>query len=75
MNKIIKEIKELSSFYKVVAALLLFTALVLVVPLFIGGDYLNGLLGWIDFAFWGFLSALLIGCWIGKCVEESKNEG
>lgn len=75
MNKIIKEIKELSGFYKVVAALLLVVAYVFVPPLFIGDDYFNGMVGWIDVAFWGSLSALFIGCWIGKCVEESKNEG
>ena len=73
MNRLLNDIKELPEFYKVLAILLAVISYIFVPPLF-ADDYFSGMVVWIDFAFWGFLSAIFLGCWIGKCAEESEDE-
>lgn len=73
MKVLINDIKELPSFYKGLAILLAVISYVFVPPLF-ADDYFSGMVGWIDVAFWGVICALVFGCWIGKCAEESEDE-
>ena len=73
MNKLLNDIKEMSEVYKALAILVAVMLYIFVPPLF-ADDYFSGMVVWIDFAFWGFLSAIFLGCWIGKCAEESEDE-
>lgn len=72
MNRLLNDIKELPSFYKALAILLAAISYIFVPPLFSDNMYLQAMADWIVVAFWGFLSALILGCWIGKCVDDAN---
>ena len=74
MNKLLNDIKELPSFYKVLAILLAAISYIFVPPVFNDLGYFQAFADWVPVALGGFLSALIIGCWIGKYVEENKDE-
>lgn len=58
------------NFYKGLLILLAVLAYIFLPPLFVSEDYFSGMVGWIDFAFWGFLCAIVIGCIGGKLAGE-----
>lgn len=72
MNRLLNDIKELPSFYKALAILLAALSYIFVPPLFSDNMYLQAMADWIVVAFWCFLSALILGCWIGKCVDDAN---
>lgn len=74
MSRLLGDIKELPEFYKALAILLAALSYIFVPPLFSDNMYMQAMADWVVVALWGFLSALILGCWIGKCAEESKNE-
>tara|TARA_R110002033_G_scaffold166105_3_gene204499 strand:+ start:995 stop:1213 length:219 start_codon:yes stop_codon:yes gene_type:complete len=71
MKSLINDIKELPSFYKVLAILLAAISYIFVPPVFNDLGYFQALADWVPVALGGFLSALILGCWIGKCTDES----
>jgi hypothetical protein len=71
MNKLINDIKELPSFYKALAILLAAISYIFVPPVFNDIGYYQAFVDWVPVALGGFLSALIFGCWIGKCTDES----
>lgn len=74
MKALINDIKELPSFYKALAILLAAISYVFVPPVFNDLGYFQSFVDWVPVALGGFLSALILGCWIGKYVEENKDE-
>ena len=74
MKVLINDIKELPSFYKVLAILLAAISYIFVPPVFNDLGYFQAFVDWVPVALGGFLSALILGCWICKCVEENKDE-
>ena len=74
MKVLINDIKELPSFYKALAILLAAISYIFVPPVFNDLGYFQAFADWVPVALGGFLSALILGCWIGKYVEENKDE-
>tara|TARA_R110002049_G_C8852207_1_gene537428 strand:- start:393 stop:614 length:222 start_codon:yes stop_codon:yes gene_type:complete len=73
MNNLLNDIKHISDFYKSILMLIAMIAYVFLPPVFSDKSYVYAMSDWLPVAFGAFLSALILGCWIGKCVEsESK---
>tara|TARA_R110001606_G_scaffold385158_1_gene548539 strand:- start:34105 stop:34323 length:219 start_codon:yes stop_codon:yes gene_type:complete len=72
MKALINDIKELPSFYKALAVLLAAISYILVPPVLNDLGYFQAFADWVPIALGGFLSALVLGCLIGKWTDESE---
>lgn len=72
MKALINDIKELPSFYKVLAILLAAISYIFVPPVFNDLGYFYAFVDWVPVALGGFLSALILASLIGKCADNTN---